>query len=305
MPIKICFFNHYHNGDLLATKEFVRELMQKVPAEYYYMNHKHPKVLGDLPASRVFLSDLAMQGIQQNAKFAFIEKDNTLMVNTWIGAYIDNIANKADLPFKIPAPNLTSEGINWKTYHGIWKYIFSVISVIIERQITLSGNPQDYAHSIDYTKFACRFELPQRDKLVLFSNGLVESGQNHINDDMSQHITHFANQYPNYKFICTRKFNKTQENILFVEDLVQNSEGCDLNEIACISEYCDVVIGRNSGPFLFTNTKANLSNPNKKFLAFGRNYGDCFPAALSFPCDFRFIVDSSQETIRQGIEDIL
>ena len=122
---------------------------------------------------------------------------------------------------------------------------------------------------------------------------------------MSQHITHFANQYPNYKFICTRKFNKTQENILFVEDLVQNSEGCDLNEIACISEYCDVVIGRNSGPFLFTNTKANLSNPNKKFLAFGRNYGDCFPAALSFPCDFRFIVDSSQETIRQGIEDIL
>ena len=56
----------------------------------------------------------------------------------------------------------------------------------------------------------------------------------------------------------------------------------DLNEISYLSTFCDVIIGKESGPFAFCTIKDNLMNENKTFINFcDRNdwvwfpYGNC------------------------------
>ena len=54
------------------------------------------------------------------------------------------------------------------------------------------------------------------------------------------------------------------------EYITKAQDKFDLNEISYLSLFCDTIIGRASGPYVFTQVKENLYNPNKTFLAFTR-----------------------------------
>jgi hypothetical protein len=85
---------------------------------------------------------------------------------------------------------------------------------------------------------------------------------------MKEVIEYIASKYPNYLAITTHKIDSSLENIKYSGDIIQN-EGQDLYEISHLSEFCDLIVGRSSGPFTFTNTKKNFFDPSKKFLCFG------------------------------------
>jgi hypothetical protein len=50
-----------------------------------------------------------------------------------------------------------------------------------------------------------------------------------------------------------------------MSDIIQQ-EGCDLNEISYLSTFCNMIIGRGSGPQTFSITKRNLNDPDKIFV---------------------------------------
>jgi hypothetical protein len=120
---------------------------------------------------------------------------------------------------------------------------------------------------------------------------------------MSAIICDLAAKYQDTAFICTYTFACDLPNVYFT-DLIQERIGSDLNEISYLSTYCDAIVGRNSGPFLFTNTKENLAS--KTFLAFSRDHRECFPYECETK-DFRYIRDRSDtvmvDALVQLIED--
>ena len=305
MVNKICFFNHFHNGDCLATKEFVRELTQKFPAKYFYAHVNHPKILRDLDVTFIGMPNF-LNG-QINPKF--IEENDTLYINTWVGCYFpDRADDGVALIHPLPDGKIGSD-INWKAYHRIWQHIYSVLNEKFSLNLELSPNVLDYAHSIDHQKFNYQsvdnFISSQKNKkFVLISNGAGFSNQSYQNHDLGSIFNNLCGQYHDRTFIFTSRFSQgkaVHENMFFTDDIIQPRDGSDLNEIGYLSKFCDIIIGRNSGPFLFANTKENLNNSNKKFLAMGKTHEECFPYGLDTPCEFNFVYDTSDEVIVEEI----
>lgn len=303
--MRICFFNYFHNGDLLATKEFVREFMQNIPAEYYYAHNKHPKNLADLRINQIPIPE----GLPHNIKFA--SSEDVLFINTWVGAYSKSHCN-TDVPYGIQFDgiDLGEDGICWKSYHKQFNYILSVVDKCIDGAYSITRSAEEYAHSIDFSIFNVsqvdEFLLKHDpEKTILFSNGLVESSQTLINNDMSAWINFLSKEFPNINFVCTKKFEPSSKNIFFTDDIINSPDGHDMNEIAYLSSKVNKIIGRNSGPFLFTNMKSNLLSGSKTFLALGDYYTQCFPAFLDFPCNFKFVRDESESIVLDSIRSVL
>lgn len=301
--MRICFFNHFHNGDLLATKEFIREFMENISAEYFYAHYKHSKNFADLlPLTQIRIP----QGLPNNVKVVW--NDDFIFINTWIAAYWNN--ENCPYNIKLDVDDILSEGITWKTYSKIFQYIIKVMEAHLGIKYQLKTSIESYAHKIDYSLFNCSnidkfLSSVNKEDLVLVSNGYVESDQSLINNDMSSWMNCIAQEYPNKKIICTRKFNTSLENIFFTEDIIQDKSGHDMNEISYLSTSINKIIGRNSGPFLFTNTYDNLQTKNKKFLSLGNVETNCFPAFLKFDCDFRFVKDESETVVLDSIRKLL
>lgn len=300
----ICFFNDGHNGDLVASKQFVKIFMEDFPNfEYGYVHNKNRKVLLDLPCT--FLGT-QFPKIKRGTKFHII--DDTLYINTWIGAYLFWTCVKEDKPFNLEFPQLS--GINWINYNISWTYIYDICNRILNTNVQKNQNNLNFPHEIDYTKYNCSssYVFLQKNinkRKILLSNGLVESGQTNINDDMSGIINTVSKIYPEDIFMCTRRIKTESKNVFFTDDIIRDNSGCDLNEIAFISENSDVIIGKNSGPFLFTNNKSNLLDSNKKFLCFGNYYEDSFLYKLSYSCKFHFVNDISEHVMLQEVKNIL
>lgn len=301
--MRICFFNHFHNGDILATKEFVRQFMENVSAEYFYAHNKHPKNIGDL--SNITQIKIP-EGLPNNIKVAW--NNDLIFINTWIAAYWNNENCPYDIELNVD--EILSEGITWKTYSKVFQYIIKVMEAHLGVKYELRSSIESYAHKIDYSIFDCRnidnfLSSVIKEDLVLVSNGYVESNQSLINNDMSSWMNCVAQEFPNKKIICTRKFNTSLQNIFFTEDIIGDKSGHDMNEISYLSRFVDKIVGRNSGPFLFTNTYDNLQNKNKTFLSLGNVETNCFPAFLKFDCDFRFVKDESENVVLDSIRKLL
>ena len=70
----------------------------------------------------------------------------------------------------------------------------------------------------------------------------MNSGQA-INFDFSIIINTLANIFKEYNFICTtNNFIGQTDNIFFTDNIIKKNND-DLNEIAYLSKYCDVIIG--------------------------------------------------------------
>jgi hypothetical protein len=92
---------------------------------------------------------------------------------------------------------------------------------------------------------------------------------------MKEHIIPFAEMYPDTHFICTNKFaNDGFDNIKFTDDIIGPVDGGDLQEISYLSRYCSVIIGKNSGPYVFCETYDNYMDEEISFVSFNTKHPD-------------------------------
>ena len=305
---RINFYNFFHNGDMFVSKEFIRQIVTELPDfEFGYYHLNHPKTTRDLN-----IEYLGHPNFKENAKF--VEDSNTLNINSWIGAYF---------PFHTTEPpHFWNGGINYICLYNTWSYIFSKINSYFGVNLQIKQSPNDYVPKINYEVFDVsdydKFlkERPETKK-VLFSNGRAMSGQSFF-EDMSGIISYFATKYSQYDFICTNKFDTDLKNIFFTDDIYKEREeiidvnvpwndrqlkSCDLNEISYLSRGCDIIVGKNSGPFVYCMTKENFDTENKYIISFNKDMEDSLGYGVDLECEYVFSNIFEYKSIVETIEE--
>ncbi len=281
---------------MFFSKEFIKQITNNLSDfEFGYYHYNHPKTTKDIL--------IEYKGFPKKfiEKQKFVKEDNTLNINSWIGVY--NQVHTTEPPF------FWNGGINYKCLHDTWGYIFSQINSHFGTDIKLKSSLNEYVPTINYELFdtSCYDDyIKSRSgrKKILFCNGVAMSGQSFA-DDMSSIILYFSKKYDQVDFICTKKFNIPQEinNIFFTDDFqVTNDENiletpfwndrkntiCDLNEISYLSRYCDVIVGKNSGPFVYCMTKENFSTEGKVIISFNKDMEDSLGYGVDLECEYIF-----------------
>jgi hypothetical protein len=268
---KIVFFNHYHRGDLFTHRAFIQELRKELPNILFeYLHYNHPKLTRDLNIPLVGNPDAFSK------KERFRIEGKTLYINTWIGCYSKLMKKHG--------------GLNMQSLWEQWAEIYKNISVAVGRQIILNPSREHYTPSVDFSFYNLenidQYLLQNSSKKILFCNGSPKSNQS-FSYNMADFIRQAAVEFPHIHFICTEKFQKDETNIFFTDDIISCTEAeekrapwedrivniCDLPEISYLSENCDLIVGKNSGPFCFCETKNNYLNPNKSFLSYNVSWG--------------------------------
>ena len=295
--IPILFYNFYHNGDLFHSKAFVKEIINNIPVPAYYAHCNHPKVLIDLNLNQIELQ----QGMPIDSD-KVIAAENLCLVNTWIGAY-----------FKSGVPGHKEGSCTLGFTYGMYEYIYDQLNQIYGCNLKLNPNKAEYFSTIDFDKFDLSkvdgYLNNDQKRKILISNGPGMSGQSSsYNNNMQNVVENLAISYDDMTFICTSKFNTNKSIILFTNDITQQSE-CDLNEISYLSKFCDIIIGRSSGPFCFSSIKENIEDSSKTFICVGTKISDCYQFNEKTNSKFIFEQFSSEEnflnTIKTEIDGLI
>jgi len=244
MKKKLKLYNHFHNGDIFYSRVLVEMLKDYFDLEYYH-NQRVP-LFKDIPEIKEY------SGVDSSfpMKTSLTSKG---IVNTWIGHNFYIHGHKVNL------------GCTYENYLILSKNIVSELGLQISDREYL---PKIYVNNLpDYD----RIDLIMKDykknfeKIVLFSDGPVLSGQAPL-FDFTEHIKNISEKYPNYLFFVTQGEPFESPNIVDTNTITQKIP--DLLEIGLISQYCDVIVGRASGPYCFAQNENNLMDPNKTFLCF-------------------------------------
>lgn len=288
----ICFFCHFHNGDIYHIKEFLIDISSQLKTKYYIAHENSHLLTHDIDIEHISISKIPLLVGKHYTKF--IETEDCLYVNVWIGGYFspDNEYNME---------------CSLRGFHRMFSLICNAINDRYGISLKLK-DPEHYFPSIDYSKFDCKsideFLSEDKNDKVLICNGPSLSGQSRYNSDMSEIIEPLSQENPDKTFILTKKFKTDCSNIKFTDDII-NSQSCDLNEISYVSKFCKLIVGRNSGPFCFTVTKENINDENKKFLAFGEKVTDCFPYMLDINSEFVFDYFTDINSLKESIDDLI
>lgn len=256
----VIFYNHFGNGDLFNSREFIKELIQKgLGKRYIYAHAKSKAMFQDIPEiERMFP---VPSHCQTHSHYKVLDNDTlglTLYLNTWIGV---------ESKYVLPGIGCTIEK-NLERYNAILKEL--------ELSFRLDQNTIEYLPKIDYGKLdqeklenIDKFMLnyPTVDNIVLISNGDVQSNQAQ-NFDFTPIIQRLVNTYPDNLFITTQDTGIIASNLTTTADIINTYNLFDLNYISYLSTYCDVIIGRASGPYCFTQIYENMLDPFKTFLTF-------------------------------------
>lgn len=273
---KIIFFQHHHNGDLFVSKEYVRQIINDLPdfdVEYFHNNN--PKTLLDLEISQ---RTFDVNSISKEV--VYIEKPNHLFINTWLFVH----------------PQYDRRGsINQSVMHRIFSDVFNKINQYFNVNLILKDK-QNYIAKINYLKFDVtsidKFIESNNRKKILLSNGKPMASQS-FDNNMSNIVNNLAKKHSDIDFICTDKFETPQKNILFTDDLIPtaqdtailnpwNKKRCDLNEISYLSKFCNIIVGKNSGPYIYCMTEENINDPKKTIIVFNKRGLDSLLAEINY-----------------------
>jgi len=248
MDKKVIFYNHFGNGDIFESREFVREYMEKIPADNYYYAHGKPlRILADMP-------ELQFTDVTEvmDPRHAAIITDNVLYINTWIGR---------DGKYVLPGIGCVVESL----YYMHNEILNSLGFEPLQKEIF------DYVPSLNYSYYNISeiddFLNSHTNRKVIISNGPVQSHQAD-NFDMTPAIEMISMTFPEISFIITNPADVQNDNIFFTSDIIKTDDGFDLNEISYLSLFCDTQVGRNSGPHVFSQVRENWLDKHKATLSF-------------------------------------
>lgn len=245
---KLIFFNHFGAGDIFESREFVKDIMSIIPAnEYIYAHGKNKRMLADIPN----LKYMEVTHVMVPGK-ATLLSNNDLYLNTWIGQdskyVLSQVGCVIDKNFEMFNNNLKKAGYR-----------------------ELSNKVMDYLPSVDFSYFNTKpvddfVESLNGKKVVLICNGMVNSSQS-FNFSFEEPIYNVANNNKDVMFIVTQDLPVKLDNVISTNEVIKSDDGFDLNEISYLAKFADTIIGRKSGPFVFSHNK-DVWYSNKKSLSF-------------------------------------
>ena len=277
---KICFFNRWHNGDVFAGKGYMQDMIRQMPDfEFYHAQVNKLKSMADLPVRGHYDSSIIPEELLDSYKFG--DLDSMFFINTWIGAYGNEV---------IP---VGENHANWPSLHNMWMRIYDWVEQHFDIKLERTENVAQFIPDTNWNFYelspALQF-LGHTQRMVLICNGLVRSTQTNIGlmEDVVHQLTH---DYPDVRFVCTAKFDTTgmphPENVFFTDDIFKDVQEGDINEIAFLSTRAEVIVGKNSGPFMFCHVKENVMDPNKSFVSLSSHPSDSYAWNVAgLPCRY-------------------
>ena len=274
----ICFFNFWHNGDVYSGKGYMQDIIAQMPSmKFQHAQLNSLKTMSDLDCAQVHTDNIDSRVVHN---MRYVDLDGVLYINTWVGAYGNAVIPQGQ------------HHANWTSLYTMWMHIYDTIEQLLSVKLERSKNLAVYIPTTDWSKFdtapAIRFAGPRRD-IVLLCNGLVRSTQSNLGvlDDVVEFL---AGDFPDIDFVCTTKFDTTNikhQNIHFTDDIFAGVADGDINEIAFLSTKAFVIVGKNSGPFMFTHIQENILDPNKIFISLSHRSSDSYAWGLSgLPCRY-------------------
>ena len=297
--MKIVFFNRWHNGDVFSAKGYIQDLIQQLrginpQVEISHCQINPYKTMVDLGINHIPAEELPPGLLDQHR---FGDVNGIFYINTWIGSY----GNDAIPPGEQHA--------NYPSLHTMWRQIYDHLNKRYSIQLEFTEDVGRYIATSDWVQWqianAFTWVSQNANNNVLVCNGLVRSTQTNVGlmDDI---VRQLAAEYREHRFICTNRFSTEgfphTDNIYFTDDINRGCVDGDINEIAFISTRCDVIIGKNSGPFMFTHVKENLLDPNKAFVSLSHRPSDSYVFGIKgFPCRYYHSSSDDSPTVTAAI----
>jgi len=253
----IVFYNELHNGDIHMSRPYVMDMMQILgDNDYYYYHKNNPKILSDIENLKS-ISDLDL-----------IQSPIDVKISTWIGQFSWDDKGNFFSPFY---------GCNFPSYYEVMKKVYHGLGIADKiKPIT------HYIPTINYSKYSIenieKYFSKNTQRHVLLCNNKVASSQA-PNDPMNSMIEQLACRFANITFIISNKNNLEEilkkDNIVYAQDIIRDATiDFDMNEISYIGTQCDVIVGRSSGPYVFSITKNTAHS--KQFICFCNNVSDAW-----------------------------
>jgi hypothetical protein len=255
---KIVFFNQFHNGDCFVGKQYVAEIVRQLPdVEFSYAHGNHPDIIRDLGLQHLTLDEIP--ALDRLTRVGQSPDKETTYINTWVGCWQGTLFN-------------FGEHINFVRLHNIWREYFKYL------KLDFVEDPNHYLPCIDHTKF----DMTQAESwianhgdqpTILFCNGTANSGQSRAGD-LTQCLDMLSNTFKNWNFVVTHRLDLARENIYYTDDIFTGLDN-DLNQIAYLAGGCDIIVGKNSGPFSYCQNQKNLMDAALTFLNLSILPTDC------------------------------
>lgn len=244
------FYNNFHNGDIHYSREFVKDIISKTKFKNYFYIHSNKKgLLKDIEK----LKEISSDELLNNNDDYFIKGDD-IYINTWIG--------KSGMKY-------LKYGLNINANYEMYKSIYNFLN--IDMNDVLEYIPRINFDCIEKSNIDKFFKAKKNN--VLVSNGDFLSIQS-TEERFEPLILKLNEKFKDFNFILTDKTTKLKsDNIFYSNDIIgiDTNINTDLLEISYLSIYCDVIIGKESGPFVFSTIYDNLMNYNKKFINFSND----------------------------------
>lgn len=271
----ICFYNHWHNGDVFSGKAHMWNLMTQYPGfNYVYAINSHPKTISDLRCKIMHVNDLPSYA---DSCLKGAHDENTIYINTWYGVYRWEVSGSEEIH------------ANYASLHKMWQQIYQKLMELLNIQIHMEPDALSGVARTDWSCYQTHLADAFMDmcgdrKIHLFCNGDVRSEQSDV-DDMHLLINGVAHENPDQVFVATKAFHTSHKNVYFTDDIFRLQN--DINEIAYLSTKAHVIVGKNSGPYMFCHVKENIHNPHKKFWSLSqRPYDSYVYGCENLECDY-------------------
>jgi hypothetical protein len=296
---KICFYNRWHNGDVFSGKGYMQDLIRQLPEfTFCHSQMNRAKTMRDLKVTHIPIEQVPVTDGHK-----VTGGGDTIYINTWIGAY------KGQHPFVMLAGE---EHGNYPSLWRMWMYIYEQLEWYLDRKLEKTENVVAYIPSTDWTQYdiaPASNWLEGKSRIALICNGLAQSGQSGI-QDMGDIIKNLSQIHPDVSFVCTSRIDTTwfpyKDNIFFTDDIFAGVADGDLNEIAFLSTKAELIVGKNSGPFMYAHVKENIWNPNVAFLSLSHRPSDSYVCHLvGFPCRYFHYSGESPFRLTFHLNDIL
>ena len=252
--MKICFYNEGHIGDLLLNLPFIKLLIDKYPDNEYYQyrygtgttfHDSLIKGVGGLSYTEKMDGDINIPTWMCNKEYSeWVAADDYPLVDHFSVQefYLEKIYKKHGFDVDIPA----DLGINY--------------NFLLESQSIISIG--EYA-------------VKEKKKVLIF-NQKTRSGQAD-NQDYKSYLVRIANIFDECDFLYTNEEDIDSklilDNNLIHTPTIFGNHDCDIIHNSYLSLYCDIIVGRANGPFMYA-AMHNNNILNKDKVIIGQHNGN-------------------------------
>jgi len=285
---QVIFYNPFGAGDIFESREFVRAWIKLVPSlAHSYSHGKVHSILLDMP--ELVFKEYTVH--MDSMRGSWDDGNGNLYVNTWIGR---------NGSYVLPGIGCTVEKLYQMHNDMLATYNLGV----------LPGSPIDYIPDINYSKYNIKsvdkFIKKHPEDKIFIDNGTVQSNQAQ-NFDMVGVIYKVAENHRDKCFITSQGVPFELPNVFHSGNIIGSAGwGFDLNELSYLSTFCSTLIGRNSGPHVYTQVKKNCMNPNIKLLSFTyEQQGSSFVVNTPVPIQKFWSNVTDEASVINKIEEVM